>query len=94
LTTTIAAFTQNRARLAGVARWFSLPAEKLAWLIKAALPDLSDAHVAEIVGVSRTTLYSWQSYRELKEALKPPPLRLPTGIFNKKDGTLVDAWMD
>jgi DNA-directed RNA polymerase specialized sigma24 family protein len=51
--------------------WFGLKAERRAVLAKTVADDLSDGEVAEIAGVSRTTLYDWPGYKRLKKTLKP-----------------------
>lgn len=55
----------------------SLPPQRLAMTLKIQRPDLSDATIAEMVGVDRSTPHRWHDYQRLKRSLSAPaePMR-------------------
>ena len=64
----------------------SVPAKRRAVHLKAMNPEISDANIAVMVGVDRSTLYRSEEYRRLKEAMTPTP-STPCGSFDK-DGNI------
>ena len=70
--------------------WTATRSEQRAVLLKLLLPDLSDEMVAKVVGVARTTLYTWPSYKRLKRILGALPAP-PSGAVDG-DGSIIEAY--
>jgi DNA-directed RNA polymerase specialized sigma24 family protein len=72
--------------------WTDLPPERRALLLKILLPELSDQMIAAVVGVHRTTIYHWQSYKRLKACLEQPPAVLRGKLDD--EGRIIEAWLE
>ena len=55
-------------------------------------PDWTVTKIAETIGVSRTTPYSWEDFKKAKEAMEQGRCDIPRGSKDK-DGNM-EAWDD
>lgn len=60
----------RNALLAFLDFWRELPGEERAIFARSVRPDLTDAEVARLAGVSRRTLYRWERYQAFKPRLE------------------------
>lgn len=74
--------TQNNNLLTGEAKALAMLVEHSDW---------TDTKIAKAVGVSRTTLYNWSSFKKAKEALKQGRNKFPSGSKNGESGD-IEAW--